>query len=430
MSAPSERTGAQSATARQAGFVFIFATVLLDMLSVGIVVPVLPKLVVDFMAGDARQAAEILGVFGTAWALAQFLCAPVQGALSDAFGRRSVILISNFGVGLDYVMMALAPTVVWLFVGRLISGVTAASISAAYAYIADVTPPDKRAARFGFLGAAFGAGFVLGPALGGLAGSISPRLPFWIAAGLSLANACYGLLVLPESLPRSRRTVFSWKRANPLGALALLRSHAELFGLACVNFLSNLAHAVLPSIGVLYMLYRYGWDERAIGLLLAAVGFASIVVQVAIVGPVTKRIGERAALMAGAAFGLLGFLVLALAQTGVEFCLAIPLLALWGLEEPASLALMSRSVDASEQGRLQGANSSITGIANLFGPSLFTQTFALAIGTAREWHVPGAPFLIAMLLLAFAAVVAWRVTRRRPPASPRTPIEGNLKPAA
>jgi len=410
MNVPRDRVGERPAARLQAGFAFIFATVLLDMLSIGIVVPVLPKLVVDFMGGDTREAAEIFGLFGTAWALAQFVFSPVQGALSDAFGRRAVILISNFGVGLDYVLMALAPNIAWLFVGRVISGVTAASISTAYAYVADVTPPEQRAARFGLLGAAFGAGFIFGPALGGLAGSISPRLPFWIAAGLSLANACYGLLVLPESLPRTRRTPFSWRRANPLGALALLRSHAELFGLACINFLSNLAHAVLPNVGVLYMLYRYGWDERTIGLTLAGVGAASIVVQAGVVGRVVKLIGERAALMVGIAFGVVGFLVFALAWTSVVFWLGIPLLALWGLEEPASQALMSRRVSAAEQGRLQGANASIMGIANLFGPGLFTQIFALAI--AGERGIPGAPFLLAGLLLLADATVAWRTTRR------------------
>jgi DHA1 family tetracycline resistance protein-like MFS transporter len=403
-----------SAVRREAAFVFIFATVLLDMLAIGIVIPVLPKLVVDFVGGDTQQAAKIFGVFGTAWALMQFLFSPFQGSLSDSFGRRPVILISNFGVGLDYVLMALAPTLGWLLVGRVISGITAASISTAYAYVADVTPQDKRAARFGLLGAAFGAGFVLGPALGGFAGSISPRLPFWIAAGLSLANACYGLLVLPESLPRSRRAGFRWRRANPFGALALLRSHAELFGLAFVNFLGNLAHAVLPSISVLYMLYRYGSNERIVGLTLAGVGFASIIVQGAVVGPVTKRIGERAALMLGLAFGVAGFLVFALAKTDAEFWIGIPLLALWGLESPACMALMSRLVGGSEQGRLQGANSSVTGIANLFGPALFTQTFAFAIGAGRDWQLPGAPFLIATLLLALAGILALWVTRTRP----------------
>jgi DHA1 family tetracycline resistance protein-like MFS transporter len=407
---PDEATSPVGGARHRAAFVFIFTTILLDMLAIGIVIPVLPKLVVDFV-GDTARAAEIFGIFGTGWALMQFLFSPLQGALSDRFGRRPVIVLSNFGVGLDYVLMALAPTLAWLFVGRVISGITAASIGTAYAYVADVTPPGKRGARFGLLGAAFGAGFVLGPAVGGLAGSISPRLPFWIAAGLSLANACYGLLILPESLPHGRRAALSWRRANPFGALVLLRSRRGLFGLANVNFLSGVAHAVLPSISVLYLLYRYNWDQRAIGLTLAGVGFASIVVQAGVVGPVIKRIGERAALLLGIAFGVLGFLVIAFARNGSEFWIGIPLLALWGLAEPASLALMSRSVGASEQGRLQGANSSITGIANLIGPGLFSLTFAFAIGSGRAWNLPGAPFLIAALLLAASAIVAWRVTR-------------------
>jgi MFS transporter, DHA1 family, tetracycline resistance protein len=399
------------AVRREAAFIFIFATVLLDMLAIGIVIPVLPKLVLDFLGGNAEETAKILGVFGSAWALMQFFFSPLQGALSDRFGRRLMILVSNFGVGLDYVLMALAPTLGWLFVGRVISGITAASISTAYAYVADVTPVDKRAARFGLLGAAFGAGFVLGPALGGLAGTISPRLPFWIAAGLSLANACYGLVILPESLPQARRARFLWRCANPFGALALLRSQAVLFRLASVNFLGNLAHAVLPSISVLYMMYRYDWNESIVGLTLAGVGIASMVVQGLVVGPVTRRIGERATLMCGLVFGVAGFLICALAPSGLIFWLAIPVMALWGLEGPACMALMSRLVGASEQGQLQGANASITGISNLFGPSLYTLTFAFAIGAGRNLNLPGAPFLIAALLLAAAAIMAWLTTR-------------------
>jgi MFS transporter, DHA1 family, tetracycline resistance protein len=399
------------AARRQAAFVFIFITILLDMLSLGIVIPVLPKLVVDFMGGDTATGAEVFGLFATAWALMQFLFSPLQGALSDRFGRRAVILLSNFGVGIDYVIMALAPTVWWLFAGRVVSGIMSASIATAYAYVADVTPQDKRAARFGLLGAAFGAGFVFGPALGGLAGAISPRLPFWIAAGMSLANAAYGLFILPESLPLARRSKFSWRRANPLGALSLLRSHRELLGLAGANCLANLAHASLPSVSVLYISYRYGWGERAIGLTLAAVGVAAIIVQSLVIGPVTKRIGERGALFAGLAFGTLGFFVFAVAATGAQFWLGIPLMALWGLASPASLALMSRHVSASEQGLLQGANSSIMGVANMVGPSIFTLTFAFAIGAGSDWYLPGVPFLIATLLLICAGFTAWRATR-------------------
>src|SRR5499427_4638706 len=205
------------------------------MLALGVIMPILPKLVESFVGNDTAHAARIFGVFGTAWALMQFIFSPVQGALSDRFGRRPVILLSNVGVGLDYVVMALAPTLYWLFLGRVISGITAASIAASYAYVADVTPPADRAARFGLLGAGFGVGFVLGPALGGLTGAIDPRLPFWIAAGLSLLNALYGFFVLPESLPKERRAAFEWRRANPVGALSLLRSQAPLIGLAGVN---------------------------------------------------------------------------------------------------------------------------------------------------------------------------------------------------
>src|SRR5262249_3525323 len=401
------------AARRKAAFVFIFATILLDMLAMGIVIPVLPKLVVDFVGGDTQEAARIFGLFGTAWALMQFLFAPLQGTLSDSFGRRPGILISNFGFGLGYVLMALAPTVGWLFAGRVLSGIASSSIATAYAYVADVTPADRRAARFGLLGAAFGAGFVLGPALGGWAGSISPRLPFWIAAVLSLINVGYGLLVLPESLPPAQRVRFDWRRANPFGALALLRSHVTLLWLAAVNFLGNLAHVVLPSVSVLYLMYRYGWDERRVGLTLAIIGISSIVVQGVVVGSLTRKIGERAALMLGLAFGVFGFLTFGVARTGIEFCIGIPLLALWGLEGPASMALMSRLVGASEQGQLQGANASVTGIANLFGPALFTETFTVAIGDGRDTYLTGAPFFVAGLMIAAAGILAWFATRPR-----------------
>ncbi|HKA80807.1 MAG TPA: TCR/Tet family MFS transporter [Xanthobacteraceae bacterium] len=402
-----------SAAPRRAAFIFVFITVLLDMLALGIVIPVLPKLVVDFLAGDTARATEIYGIFGTAWALMQFLVSPLHGALSDRFGRRPLILFSNFGLALDYVLMAVAPNLWWLFAGRVISGITAASIATSYAYVADVTAPELRAARFGLLGVAFGAGFVFGPALGGLAGSIDPHLPFWIAAGLSLLNTLYGLFVLPESLPREQRAPFAWRRANPLGALALLRSQPQLLGLATVNFLHDLAHASLPNIGVLYMMYRYGWDERAVGFTMTAVGACSMIVQGALIGPTVARFGERITLIAGLVFGVLGFTVFGIAETGIVFLAGIPLLALWGFANPAALGLMSHQVDATEQGRLQGANASIMGIANLLGPGLFAQTLAFSIsGGGGHWS--GAAFLLAAAMVALAIVIAWRATARGP----------------
>jgi DHA1 family tetracycline resistance protein-like MFS transporter len=317
--------------------------------------------------------------------------------------------MSNFGLGLDYILMALAPSLTWLFVGRVISGITSASISTAYAYIADVTPGEKRAARFGLLGVAFGAGFVFGPALGGIAGNVSPRLPFWIAAGLSLANALYGFLVLPESLPPERRARFSWARANPFGALVLLRSQPKLSGLATVSFLSNLAHASLPSVSVLYMQYRYGWDERTVGFTLAGVGVCAMIVQGGLIGPIVARFGERTTLITGLGFGVAGFAVFGLAPTGALFWAAIPLLSLWGLASPSALGLMSRRVSAREQGQLQGANASLMGVANMVGPGLFTQVFALSIA-AGAWHLPGAAFWLASALIVAAGAVALRAT--------------------
>jgi MFS transporter, DHA1 family, tetracycline resistance protein len=398
-------------TPRRAAFAFIFITILLDMLALGIIIPVLPSLVVGFMGGDTAGSAEVLGLFGTAWALMQFVFSPTLGALSDRFGRRPVILISNVGLGLDYILMAAAPSLAWLFVGRVISGITAASISTGFAYVADVTPPEQRAARFGMLGVAFGAGFVLGPALGGLTGAIDPRLPFWIAAALSLGNALYGWLILPESLPRASRMAFSWRRANPVGSLKLLRSHRELYGLASVNFLDSLAHAVLPSMAVLYMLYRYGWDERAVGFVMAGVGVCAMVVQGGLIGPVVERFGERKALLVGLLFGTAGFFVYGIAPTGLIFLIGVPLMALWGFANASALGLMSRRVGADEQGQLQGANQSLQGIANMIGPGLFTYSFALAIRPESGVHLPGTPFVLAALLVLAALAIAWRVTR-------------------
>ena len=406
--------GSQSATApRRAAFIFIFITVALDMLSLGMIMPVLPKLVENFMGGDTARAAEIFGVFGTAWALMQFFFSPLLGAMSDSYGRRPVVLISNFGLGLDYILMALAPNLWWLFVGRVISGVSSATVAASYAYVADVTPAEQRAAKFGMIGAAFGLGFVLGPALGGVLGTIDPRMPFWVAAALSLLNGLYGLFVLPELLPREKRMPFAWRRANPVGSLQLLRSHPELSGLAVSEFLAALAHVVLPSVWVLYAGYRYGWDERAVGLSLAVVGVCAVVVQAGLVGPVVKALGERRALMFGLAGGIAGFMAMGLAETGLVFTLGIPLLALWGIANPAINGLMSRHVGPSEQGQLQGANSSIQGIANLVGPFVFTLTFAWSIGGGKDAHVPGIVFVLAAAMLVGAGAIAWHATRFR-----------------
>jgi len=375
------------------------------------VIPVLPALVVRFLGGDTARGAAIYGLFGTLFALMQFLFAPVQGALSDRFGRRPVILLSNFGLALDYAVMALAPTVGWLFVGRVISGITSASFSTAGAYIADVMPPEKRAGGFGMLSVAFGVGFVLGPALGGVLGSIHPRLPFWVAGGFSLLNALYGLFVLPESLPGERRGTFDLRRANPVGALVLLRSHPKLFALAAACFLNYLAHDVQPSTFVLYTTYRYAWDQRTVGLVLALVGVCSVIVGGALVQPIVTRFGERWTLLGGLAAGAIGFALYGAAPTSALFACGIPVVALWGVTFPAAQGLMTRLVLASEQGQLQGAVTSLRGIAGLVAPGLFTQVFAMFIDRLRDWRLPGAPFLLASLLVVGSMALAWRVTR-------------------
>jgi DHA1 family tetracycline resistance protein-like MFS transporter len=404
--------------ARKAALAFVFVTVLIDMLAFGMIIPVLPMLVQDFAGGSAARGAEIYGLFGTAWALMQFFFSPVQGSLSDHFGRRAVILISCTGLGLDFILMALAPNLWWLLVGRIISGICAASFSTAGAYISDVTPPEKRAAGFGFMGAAFGIGFVLGPALGGVLGAISPRLPFWAAAGMALLNVAWGLFVLPESLPKDKRVPFAWKNANPLGALKLLASHPMLAGLARSYFLINLAHIVLPSVTVLYMHYRYGWNTGAVGLLLAGVGVCSLLVQGFLVKPAVQWLTERGAVVVGLGFGAAGFAIYGLAPTGSLFWVGVPVMALWGIATPSLQAIMTRLVAPTEQGRLQGALSSLMGMASLMGPTLFTQVFAASVSDRDNpagWS--GAPFLVSALMIVIATLMAWRTTGSRVPAA-------------
>jgi DHA1 family tetracycline resistance protein-like MFS transporter len=397
----------------RAAVVFIFITLMLDVLAMGVVIPVLPKLIAEFMHDQHADAVRIGGMLGLVWALMQFIATPIQGALSDRFGRRPVLLISMTGLGLDYILMALAPSLTWLFVARAISGVTAASFGTANAYIADITPPEKRPAAFGLMGVAFGVGFILGPALGGFAGSFSPRLPFWVAAGLSLINALYGYFILPESLPPERRSKFSLKHANPIGAFRLLASNLQLAGLATAQFFYMVAHNVYPAVFVWFTMYRYGWDERTNGLALAATGAASIVVQGGLVGPVVKYLGARRSLVVGLLFGITGFLIFAVGPTATSVWIAIPVGALWGFYGPAAQTLMTQQVSPSQQGQLQGALGSLMGVAAIISPPLYTNVFAAAIEGRDKISatIPllGAPFFVAALLLMCALVVAWRV---------------------
>jgi len=397
----------------RAAFAFIFITVTLDMLALGIIIPVLPKLVVAFEGGDVAHAARIVGLFGFVWAAAQFLASPVVGALSDRHGRRPVVLLSNFGLGIDYLVMALAPSVAWLFVGRIVSGVTSSSYSTASAYIADVTPPDERAAKFGLLGAAFGLGFVVGPAVGGILGDINLRLPFWVAGGLSLTNAAYGYFILPESLPPEKRARVPWHMANPLGSLSFLRAHPELLAIAATFFLYYIAHEVYPTLFVLYGDYRYGWSARQLGLTLALYGVGSTIVSALLIGPIVKRIGERNALLLGLSLGAISAMVIAFAYTGTLFLISIPIASLGGLTSPSLMAIASRKASDREQGRLQGALGSLQGIAMMTAPILLSQIFAVAIQRGGQAYA-GAPFAFVTLVMLLALLVAARTTRHPP----------------
>jgi MFS transporter, DHA1 family, tetracycline resistance protein len=402
-----------SASGSRAAMAFIIVTVLLDFLAFGIIAPVLPNLIIKFEGGDIARASNITGYFGFAWNLMQFLFLPVLGAWSDRFGRRPVILISCLGLGLDYIFMALAPSLRWLFVGRLISGITASNVSTAFAYITDISEPAARAKRFGMLGAAFGVGFVVGPAVGGLLGQYNLRAPFWAAAALSIANFLYGVFVLPESLPKEKRAKTAWHMANPLGSLTLLRSHPELAGLSIVAILYYLAHQSLQNVWVLYTEYRYGWNTRSVGISLAVVGVCAVIVSGGLVGPYVKRFGERFSLTSGLFYGFLGFAGFGLAWKGWGALAAIPFIALWGVAGPAMQSLMSQRVDASSQGKLQGAINSLRALTGMVGPVLFTQVFSLAIAGNAKVHVPGAAYYLAGLLLLGAIGMALVATRKR-----------------
>jgi len=407
-----EQFPASAAPTSQAALIFIIVTVTLDFLAFGIIVPVLPKLIVQFEGGNMARASSVGGYFGFAWNLMQFLFLPLLGAWSDRFGRRPVILISCLGLGLDYIFMALAPSLKWLFVGRLISGITASNVSTAFAYIADITPVTERAKRFGMVSAAFGVGFVIGPAMGGVLGDYHLRAPFWVAAGLSLANFLYGMFVLPESLEKDKRSKSAWHMANPLGSLTLLRSHPELAGLSIVVTLYYLAHQSLNSVYVYYAQYRYRWDTSIMGISLTVVGVCSAIVSGGLVGPYVKRFGERFSLVSGLFFGFLGFVGFGLAAKGWQMLAAIPLIALWGVASPAMQSLMSQRVDATSQGKLQGAVNSLRAMTGMAGPLLFTQVFAAAISQNAKAHWPGAPFYLAALLMTLAMATAAAVTRR------------------
>ena len=409
---------------RQAAFGFIFAVAVINNLSFGLMIPILPGLIRSFfhtsMADATASAADWQFVFSLAWGAMQFVSGPVLGMLSDRFGRRPVLLISIFGLSVDFLVMTFAPTLGWLLIGRVLNGATAATFSTANAYVADVSTAQTRARNFGWMSAAFGIGFLLGPVTGGFLATHplqlggfhldGLRVPFLVAAGLCAINWIYGFFVLPESLaPELRLKRFAWRRANPVASLELLRSHHDLVPLATINFLSQLAQQVLPGIFVLYTQFRYGWSLQFLGVTFLVTGGLGILVQGFVVGPVVRRIGERGAVIVGAAAGVAGFAIYGLASNQFTYFVGMPIFALQGLMMPGLQGLMTQRVTPSEQGRLQGANQSLGGISSILGP-LFPLIFAFALRRA-PW-LPGLPILIAAALVAVALALALRFARR------------------
>src|SRR5256885_14347229 len=341
--------------ARKAAVVFVLVTVALDMLALGLIAPVLPKLILNFLGGEAPSAAKWLGIFGTTFALMQFVFSPVLGVLSDRFGRRPIILASNFGLGLDYVVMAVAPTIGWLFLGRVISGITTSSIPTAMAYIADVTPKEKRAGAYGMIGVAFGVGFILGPGIGGLLGKSDPRLAFWLGAALSLLNSLWGYFFVPESLAPEKRKAFDLRRANPLGSLKLLRSHHELWRLATIQFLAYTAHNIF-SVWALYAMYRYAWSTDDTGYSLMVVGICTAVISGGLTGRAVKFLGEKRTLYTGQFFVATGMFIAGLARNTVAYLASIPVISIWNIAMPAAQSMLTHRVSEKEQGDRQGGS--------------------------------------------------------------------------
>jgi MFS transporter, DHA1 family, tetracycline resistance protein len=386
---------------------FILVTLVIDILGIGLIVPILPGLIESFHGGREADAADAVGYMSAVYALMQFAFAPFLGALSDKVGRRPVLLVSQFGLALDYFLLAYAPTMSWFFVGRIIAGITGANFSAATAYIADVSPPEKRAANFGLVGAAFGIGFIIGPLLGGWLGSYGLRIPFIVSGVLTLINWLYGYFFLPESLKPENRRELQWSKANPFLALQDLAKRPALFGLALSTLFSFIAHTVFPSIWVLYTGHRYGWDATANGYALALVGVCAAVVQGGLANKMISRFGEWNCALWGLLGSVLVYGLYGMATQGWMIYAIVILGSITGIAGPATQGLMSNTVGDDEQGAIQGAIASLESVSGIIGPIIATQLFGYFI-QAGSMYLPGAPFFASALL----ALVAWWVAKR------------------
>jgi len=395
---------------------FIFVTVLIDSTGFGIILPVLPQLIMQLTGVGIDRAAAYGGWLGFVYALMQFVCAPVLGNLSDAHGRRPVLLFALFALGCDYLIMGLAPAIGWLFAGRMIAGIAGASFTPAYAYVADITPPERRAQSFGLMGAAFGIGFILGPGIGGLLGEFGPRAPFFAAAAIALCNSVFGYFALPESLPPERRRAFQWARANPLGTLRQMLHYPVVAWLLGAVFLWQLAHQVLPSVWAFYTISRFHWSTGQVGASLVWVGILMAIAQ----GVLTRVLipalgGERRAALIGMGFAVLGYLGYAFATQGwMMYAVALATF-IFALTYPSMNAISSGLTPANAQGELQGAVACLYSLSSILGPPLMTQIFGHFSAPQARPHFPGAPFVAAALLTLGSVALLVRALRMPPP---------------
>ncbi|MEP6551428.1 MAG: TCR/Tet family MFS transporter [Gemmatimonadales bacterium] len=412
---------------RKHALAFIAVTLLLDTIGFGLIMPVYPRLLVELTGESLSRAAVYGGWLGFVFAAMQFICAPILGNLSDRFGRRRVLLFAIGALGIDYIIMGFAPTLAWLFVGRAIAGAAGASFTPAYAYVADISPPEKRAQNFGVVGAAFGVGFIIGPAIGGLLGTFGSRAPFFVAAVLSLLNFSYGYFVLPESLPPERRRPFEWRRANPLGTLAQMKKHPVVLGVLGALFLWGLGNQVMPSTWAFYTKLRFGWSEAMIGASFAAVGVVMALSQAIVLRRLVPRLGERRAVMLGIISGAIGYTGFGLATAS---WMMFALFATWFLAAtvmPTMNGFMSHQISPDAQGELQGAVASLFSLSAIIGPPIMTHLFARFTAPESSVHIPGAAFLAAAVLALGCLLIFWLSTRS--PATEPAGGEAGLKAA-
>lgn len=397
---------------KQAALGFIFITLLIDVIGWGIIIPVIPGLIEELIQGDISEAAKIGGWLTFAYSITQFIFAPLVGNLSDKFGRRPIILFSLFGFTLDYILLALAPTITWLFIGRIIAGITGASITTASAYIADISTPENRAKNFGMIGAAFGLGFIIGPVIGGLLGQYGPRVPFYAAAILCFLNFLYGYFILPESLSKENRRSFDIKRANPIGSFLHLKKYPKLVGLVISIFILYVASHAIQSNWSYFTMYQFSWDEKMVGISLGVIGLLVALVQGVLIRYLNPKLGNEKSIYIGFFLYSLGMLLFAFAtESWMMFVFLIPY-CLGGIAGPALQAVISNQVPSSEQGEIQGTLSSLMSASAILGPPLMTGVFYYFTHNDAPFQFAGAPFLLASFLMIISAFMAFYSFKR------------------